>query len=213
MADATPETWRSVVGWEGWYEVSDQGRVRRVAARPRGGHAEPLLAGSLTKKGYRAVNLRRGGRSRKYFVHQLILTAFIGPKPEGQECNHKDGDKANNRLGNLEWVTPKGNTEHAAMAGLRPVLLRDMTGQRFGRLVVKARAGSTKQRQALWVCYCDCDAITTVSGNDLRRGHTTSCGCLRADWTRDNQPLLVGARQRVYDRHDPPATHTQAGAS
>lgn len=201
MADAIPlpsegERWLPVVGWEGWYEVSDHGRVWRVAPRPRGGRAEQLLAGSTNRKGYWEISLRRHGQQRKAFIHQLVLWAFVGPKPEGQECNHKDGNKANNRLGNLEWVTPKGNTDHAVKAGLRPVLLQDMAGQRFGKLVVIARAGSTPQRQALWTCECDCGATTVVSGNDLRRGHTTSCGCFRADWTRENKLLLARARAR-----------------
>lgn len=121
MADATPapERWLPVVDWEGWYEVSDHGRVRRVAARAlvrTGG----ILASFADRKGYRRVVLSQAGQRKYLRVHQLVSQAFLGPAPTGHEVNHKDGDKGNNRLSNLEWVTPKGNAEHAAKAGLRP---------------------------------------------------------------------------------------------
>lgn len=54
----------------------------------------------------------------------------------------------------------------------------DLVGERFGRLVVVARQGSTKQGRARWECSCDCGTVTTVTANSLRRGHTKSCGCL-----------------------------------
>jgi hypothetical protein len=58
---------------------------------------------------------------------------------------------------------------------------RDLLGQRFGRLVVIARDGSTKEGQARWLCQCDCGNTTTVTGNHLITGNTRSCGCLQAD--------------------------------
>lgn len=117
MADAT-ERWLPVVGYEGWYEVSDHGRVRRVA---RGSRTRPgfVLAPRPTRQGYRQVALFRYGQRRDRKVHQLVLESFIGPCPRGHECNHQDGDKANNCLGNLEWATPKANAQHAIRLGLR----------------------------------------------------------------------------------------------
>lgn len=119
MADATPapERWLPVVGWEGWYEVSDQGRVHRVAARARvrtGG----MLAAFTDRKGYRRVQLSQAGRRKYIRVHQLVSQAFLDPAPAGYEVNHRDGDKGNNRPSNLEWVTRKANMEHAIRTGL-----------------------------------------------------------------------------------------------
>jgi hypothetical protein len=58
----------------------------------------------------------------------------------------------------------------------------DLTGQRFGRLVVIQRAGSNNLRSATWDCVCDCGARVTQSCAHLRTGNTQSCGCLRDQW-------------------------------
>lgn len=59
--------------------------------------------------GHRFVDLRRDGRNHRCYIHRLILEAFVGPCPEGQECRHIDGDPANNNLDNLAWGTPAEN--------------------------------------------------------------------------------------------------------
>ncbi len=56
--------------------------------------------------------------------------------------------------------------------------LKDIAGKRFGKLIIVGRAGSNKQRQALWFCKCDCGETKVISGATLRRGVTNSCGCL-----------------------------------
>lgn len=61
--------------------------------------------------------------------------------------------------------------------------LHDLTGQRFGRLTVVNRAGSGKDRQALWLCQCDCGNNCIVYASNLRKGHTKSCGCLQKEAT------------------------------
>lgn len=58
-----------------------------------------------------------------------------------------------------------------------PIFFIDITGQRFGRLVVKMRTANDKHRTACWLCVCDCGNETIVRGNSLRRGLTKSCGC------------------------------------
>lgn len=112
------EEWRSVVGWEGWYEVSDLGRVRRIAP------AMNLTGDGLLslrwdgKHQYARVSLWRNNRGQQYPVHVLVAKAFIGlPPTDRHEVNHKDLDKANNKATNLEWMTGQENTQHAAAAG------------------------------------------------------------------------------------------------
>ena len=56
-------------------------------------------------------------------------------------------------------------------------LIKNLTGQRFGRLLVLERAGSTEQGRACWICKCDCGEITVKQGKLLRNGHCKSCGC------------------------------------
>jgi len=112
-----PEEWRPVVGYEGWYEVSSQGRVRR-AAPGKGTHIGYVLKPRMGWH-YFTVGLRRlGYPQRMVFIHRLVAEAFLGGPPPGFEANHKDGDKLNNRPGNLEWVTPSQNCRHALANGL-----------------------------------------------------------------------------------------------
>jgi hypothetical protein len=122
MADAIPssEAWRPIVGYEGWYEVSDHGRVRRVAGG-MGARVGKVVALGTTNRGYRRVVLHRRRQTKGRLVHHLVLEAFVGPRPAGHECNHKDGDKTNNRPSNLEWVTKSGNAHHAVKLGLWPM--------------------------------------------------------------------------------------------
>jgi len=108
------ENWRSVVGFEGSYEVSDLGRVRsldRIIIRKDGMHVSlkgKILKHSHNPKGYCQLILNPGNNNRK--IHTLVLEAFVGPAPPGLECRHADGDKTNNRLNNLSWGTGSENT-------------------------------------------------------------------------------------------------------
>lgn len=69
--------------------------------------------------GYLCVCLYRNGKGRTRKVHQLVVEAFLGVCPRGFEINHRDGDKENNALHNLEWVTASENLRHAFRTGLR----------------------------------------------------------------------------------------------
>lgn len=101
------ETWKPIEGYEGIYEVSDQGRVRNAK---RGGR---IMTASTVTHGYRAVSLYKEGKQRAALVHRLVAKAFI-PNPESKpQVNHKDMDKSNNCISNLEWVTQNENLAHA----------------------------------------------------------------------------------------------------
>ena len=114
-----PEEWRPVVGYEGVYSVSNPGRVRRDVRR-RNFFAGTLLRPSKTPTGYWEVRLGLRGQARNHMVHALVAAAFIGPRPPEKQVNHKDGDKLNATLSNLEYVTDAENKAHAAMLGLLP---------------------------------------------------------------------------------------------
>lgn len=122
----TEERWLPVVGWEGLYEVSDQGRVRTVARYVSGrGGGKRLLKQQVRRlsthpQGYRLITLKAGGRLEQRFVHDLVLTAFTGPRPPGLVTCHGDGDPANNRVENLRWDTQSENLLDAVRHGTHP---------------------------------------------------------------------------------------------
>ncbi|MCG5259737.1 hypothetical protein EM868_22575 [Cupriavidus gilardii] len=120
------EVWKPVRGYEGVYEVSDLGRVRRlaksVACGPDGKYLRTLpptiLRPQMTRNGYQKVNLCASGMSENRLVHRLVAEHHL-PPPEGdqREVNHVDLCKTNNRVSNLEWSTHQGNIAHARSAG------------------------------------------------------------------------------------------------
>jgi hypothetical protein len=108
----TEERWRPIRDFEGIFEVSDQGNVRRIVSRylnPR----VSLLKQETHKQGYKRIHFRQNGRGRRALVHVLVAEAFLGEQPAGTQINHIDGDKANNRADNLEFVTPSRNVRHS----------------------------------------------------------------------------------------------------
>lgn len=117
------EIWLPIVGYEGIYEISNFGRVKSLqrtvehhgAKSGLYNKAEKILSPQKhsTKGGYYEVCLWRENKSKNFKLHRLVATAFI-PNPENKpEVNHKDGDKSNNCVNNLEWVTSKENITHA----------------------------------------------------------------------------------------------------
>lgn len=102
----TKEEWRSIAGYSG-YEVSSLGRVRSLARLDAAGNRmkERLLAPRLHTGGYLRVQLSSAGKSRDFFIHRLVLQAFVGPCPPNQEGCHNDGNRQNNEATNLRWDT------------------------------------------------------------------------------------------------------------
>ena len=125
------EEWRSIPDYEGYYEVSNLGRVRSVERLvPHARHGltkqqSKILRPAITD-GYYKVALSMDRRLRSFRVHRLVAQAFIDNPSELPEVNHKDGDKLNNNASNLEWCTHAQNIQHAFDNGLS-VALRGAT--------------------------------------------------------------------------------------
>ena len=117
------ERWRPVPGWSGYYEVSSLGRVRSVPrqVRCRGGGMRRLsgrvLAPATDEGGYLRVGLWRDGRPSHEFVHRLVVAAFIGPIGPGMQVDHRNGVRTDNRVENLEVVTPLENIRRSIERG------------------------------------------------------------------------------------------------
>lgn len=111
------EIWKDVVGYEGFYQVSNLGRVKSIIGR-KGFPAGYIAKNSVGNNGYPRVALSIYGESKFYSVHRLVATAFI-PNPDSKpQVNHKNGIKTDNRVENLEWVTSQENCVHAYRTGL-----------------------------------------------------------------------------------------------
>lgn len=119
------ERWKTIEGYEGFYEVSDKGNVRSVKREflGRNGVTKPvhekLLKPNRTKSTERhpiqryAVELWRDNKRKRVLVHRLVAEAFV-LNPDGKpQVNHKDGKPENNEADNLEWATNSENVKHA----------------------------------------------------------------------------------------------------
>lgn len=110
------EIFRSVVGYDGRYEVSDCGSIKRVARledKRKSRLSEKMLRPAILKIGYPMVSITKDSKQKSYYVHRLVALAFL-PNPEGLPMvNHKDSDKTNNHVSNLEWCTNSHNLKHA----------------------------------------------------------------------------------------------------
>lgn len=134
------EEWRDVKGYEGYYQVSNFGRVmglpRKINRRVHGRLLQQSIHTRIFKpiahtNGYHQVILSKNGDKRHFFVHRLVAQAFITQPLESLEVNHINGDKKDNTINNLEWVTHKENSEHAGFNKLMPI------GSRNGMTVLK----------------------------------------------------------------------------
>jgi hypothetical protein len=120
----TEEQWAAIPGFEGLYEVSTFGRVRR-SSPCRMAPAGHLLKPRRTWDGYVKYALCKRRRYRHVKAHRLVALAFLGPPPfAGAHVAHHDGNKTNNRLPNLRWATPAENeadkVRHGTKRGARP---------------------------------------------------------------------------------------------
>ncbi len=118
---SAPEEWRVIPGFDGWYEASNVGQVRSWKctgvvgvrrSRPR------ILSGRYTELGYLLVKLTHPVfGAMDVGAHQLVLAAFVGPRPLRGVCDHINATPSDNRVENLRWVSTVENIRHAAELG------------------------------------------------------------------------------------------------
>lgn len=127
------EEWRDIPGYDGMFQVSDMGRVKRIK---QGGNkkAKPGFLKPSFMRGYYFVNLYKDRTKTKWPVHRLVMLAFVGPCPDGLQVNHINGTGTDNRLANLEYVTGTQNMWHKNY-----VLKRLKKGEEIGNHKLKSK--------------------------------------------------------------------------
>lgn len=119
------EIWKSIKGYESYYEVSSNGRVRSLSRIVRrNGVTTKSLQSKILKpqkgtNGYLSVSLSMKGKVKQHLIHRLVALAFVIGYTKEKEVNHIDENKCNNRCRNLEWVTPKENSNHGTAIARR----------------------------------------------------------------------------------------------
>lgn len=120
MSDCSPksqsnyieEVWKDIPKYEGFYEISNHGRIRSVTrtvtftdSRKRTWKAK-IKNLKKAKNGYYMTQLYKNGKFESFYVHHLVLLAFVGPCPEGMQCRHfPDNNRTNNNIWNISWNT------------------------------------------------------------------------------------------------------------
>jgi len=168
------DTWLPVVGYEGFYEVSNNGRVRgltRQVLKHDGVRTCPskILLPDMSK-GYPRVVLGRGGNRKRVLVHRLVAEAFIPNQFGKPVVNHKDGNRSNNCVSNLEWCTQRENAIHAHRTGLQ-VVSSGESNPMFGRRGAKtnrAKAVVSKTTGKFWGSLIDAAAELGINYSTAR---------------------------------------------
>jgi hypothetical protein len=117
------DEWRGVVGWEEFYEVSPTGLIRNKTTKKVRKHR-------VEKLGYCSVDLWNHNCMKRLKVHRMVAMAYLSNPDNKPQVNHKDGNKENNSVDNLEWCTAKENSAHAYKKGLSV----SVKGERHGRV-------------------------------------------------------------------------------
>lgn len=111
------EIWKNIKGFENLYQVSDSGRVKSLGNKSN--HKKDIIMKqTLNYKGYLQLCLRKNNKGYHFMVHRLVAQAFIPNPDDLPQVNHKDGNKQNNKVENLEWCTNSYNQLHANKMGL-----------------------------------------------------------------------------------------------
>jgi len=154
------EIWKDIPGFEGRYQVSDQGRVKALSRMQRYVHwrtglegfrrtKERIVAQNKINSGYLLVHLNKDRVRKALLVHRLVAAAFI-PGDTAREVNHVNGDKEDNRAINLEWVSSTDNKLHAVSAGLNvqaiPVI-DPATGKRYDSITQAVKGARVHRRR------------------------------------------------------------------
>lgn len=197
------ETWKSIDGYIGLYEVSSYGRVKALARTILNKHGkeqnypEKYLKPDVfitNFSNYLRVTLCKNNTTKRHSVHRLVALAFI-PNTENKECvNHLDNNGEHNTVDNLEWCTHAENMLHAQKQGrlfnsqskggkiggtisakLRTDSVKTLQGTRVGNWYVYQQPHIVRGRKAYLNCKCGCGTEQAIEVTRLIRQETLNC--------------------------------------
>ena len=116
------EIWQNIKGFENLYKVSTCGRIKSLGngkSTNSQTKEERMLKTNFSKTGYEKAKLFKDGKRHYFTIHRLVAQTFLDNSLNKREVNHKAGNKANNNVSNLEWVTSSENQLHAFRNGLQ----------------------------------------------------------------------------------------------
>lgn len=182
MLNTEQEIWKPVKGYEQLYQVSSLGNISNYRRN---------MTIQTMPKGYKTISLKNPGKCRTRLVHRLVAEAFL-ENPEGKpEVNHKDGDKSNNAVTNLEWCTSSENKRHALDTGLKVYNIPTM-GLKIGKLSKYHNVTYDKKRKK-WLA---CVRVNGVSRFQKRFGSEEDAG-RHVNWIIDHLGLTGRTKNNV----------------
>lgn len=173
------EEWRDIKGYEGLYQVSNLGRVKSLARKTNNqyGKKERLMTQKLDKDGYKRVGLNKNGKQIYYGVHRLVAQAFISNPNNYPQINHKDENKSNNKVDNLEWCDGKYNQNYGTINERRTQKLKKKvicitTGEKFDSIIEASEKYNIKNKSDISrVCKGKRNYCGNLNGKKLEWGY------------------------------------------
>lgn len=190
LNDIDGEVWKDVVGYEGLYRVSNLGRVKSLERKDSIGRKvkERIMSQTKSPQDYPMINICKNSKEDIFPVHRLVSIAFLENIDNKPQVNHKDGNRSNNNIDNLEWVSCSENIKHAFRElGRTP----SHTGM-FGKLHHNARAVVQLSMDGVFIARYDAQheayRITGISQGNIGaccRGERKSTGGYKWKYEKD----------------------------
>ena len=165
--------WKDIHGYEGYYQISDCGSVRSVSrvCVDKNGHLRKFkgknIKHRISRRGYCCVIFTRDCLGKHFQVHRLVAEAFIPNPGNKPQVNHIDGNKLNNHVSNLEWVTPKENTIHSYEIGLKRSKKKRVTEDMKAEMTRLRLSGKTHVEIAQIMSLSICTVSKYTSGINI----------------------------------------------